>query len=276
MDKVRVAIYDEDVEYSKRLMNYLNGKYGEQIDAAAFSDKEHMVREVADYGFDCVVTNDVEDIGPISVVKICDKQTEEGYYRYGSAKMLAQKIVANQNLESCLSIQAGQMIAVYSILNANKRTEYAWKKAKELGGIYFGMEEFGGCDTEQYWMEELLFFIRERDWNICKQFEEHLIWKEGVRYLPSARCFLDYRYMSYEDYCWFLNKLSTSMNCPVIFDVGIGTFSDFRFFSLFDNLFFLTGNREEGKKKETVFLNLLSQEVENIHEKIVFVEEKVE
>ena len=93
MAKIRVAIYDEDVDYSLRLMNYLNGKYGRQIDAVAFSKKEHLMRETAEYGFDYVVTTDVEDIGAVPVIRIIEDEREDGYYRYGSAKTLAERIV---------------------------------------------------------------------------------------------------------------------------------------------------------------------------------------
>jgi hypothetical protein len=274
MDKIKVAIYDEDVEYSKRLMNYLNRKYGEQIDAAAFSTKEHLVQEVAEYGFDCVVTNDTEDIGPVSVIRICEEQSEEGYYRYGSAKLLASKLMEKKDYSQVKSEQNGKMIAVYSISAADVRTTYAWEKAKEVQGIYIGMEEFGSQEMNTYWMEELLFLIRERDESVSEQLKENLIWKDGVKYLPSARCFLDYRSMNYEDYQWFIENFKDTVSCPVIFDIGVSCFSDFQIFSLFDDIYFLVGKSEIEKKKETVFLNLLGQEVENIHEKIIFIGDK--
>jgi len=275
MDKMRVAIYDEDIEYSRRLMNYLNGKYGQQIDATAFSQKDHLVREVAEYGFDCVVTKDTDRIGAVPIIRILDEDTEDGYYRYGSAKSLAEKLVAGHHAEADLADRKEKLIGVYSLSEMGKRTEFALKKAGQLQGIYIGMEEFCSFDTDEYWMEDLLFLIRQRAEDVCQQLEEHLQWKDGVRCLPAARCFLDYRFMNDEDYRWFFEKLSEEIDCPIIFDIGIGNFTDFQLFANFDVLFFLKSATENGKKKEHMFMNLLAQEVPDIHEKIIFEKEEM-
>lgn len=274
IDKMRVAIYDEDVEYSRRLMNYLNGKYGQQIDAIAFSQKEHLVREAAEYGFDCVVTQDSDNIGAVPVIRIYDEETEDGYYRYGSAKELAEKLVSGYHGENNSLDTGEKIIGVYSVSEMGNRTYFALQKAKQLDGVYIGMEEFCSFETDEYWMEELLFLIRQRAEDICQKLKEHLQWYDGIRYLPAARCFLDYRFMNYEDYRWFFEILSNEINSPVVFDIGVGNFPDFQLFAIFDALFFLTSASEIGKKKEHVFMNLLAQEVPDIHEKIIF--EKVE
>lgn len=274
MEKMRVAIYDEDTQYSQRLMNYLNGKYGEQIDATAFTKKEHFVREVADYEFDCVVSTAVDQIGSVPFVRICDEETEDGYYRYGSAKVLAQKLIdkANPKLQTMMITE--KMIAIYDVSGSYDRTKYAIKKTKEVQGIYIGLEEFCSLQTEDFWMEELLFLIRERDEDICDQLAEHLQWMEGVKGLPSARCYLDYRYMEFEDYEWLIQKLSEDQNRPVIFDIGTASLSDFQIFSLFDYIFFLTHECEEKKRQESICLQLLSYEIPNIRDKIIFVPEE--
>lgn len=274
MKKMRVAIYDEDAEYSQRLMNYLNGKYGEQIDATAFTKKEHFVREVADYGFDCVVSTDVDQIGPIPFVRICDEESEEGYYRYGSAKVLAQKLIDRANPKLQTMMLSGKMIAIYDVSGSYDRTRYAIQKAKEIQGIYIGLEEFCSLQTDDFWMEELVFLIRERDEDICHQLEEHLQWFEGLKVLPSARCYLDYRYMEFDDYEWFIQKLSEEQSRPMIFDIGSACLSDFQIFSLFDYIFFLTHECEEKKRQESIFLQLLSYEIPDIREKLIFVPEE--
>lgn len=274
MKKMRVAIYDDDTDYSQRLMNYLNAKYGEQIDAAAFTKKEHFLKKVAEYEFDCVVSNDVEQVGAVPFVKICDRETEEGYYRYGSAKILVTKLFNRVNPELYEMKVTDKIIAIYDISGSDQRMKYALKKTKEVHGIYIGLEEFCSLKTDHYWMEELLFLIRERNQEICDQLEEHLQLLDGILFLPSARCYLDYRYMKFEDYEWFIQKLSEEQTRPVVFDIGSGSFSDFKTFSLFDCIFFLTHGTEEKKIQESIFLQLLSYEVPDIREKIIFVPEK--
>lgn len=273
MDKIRVAIFDEDIQYSRRLMNYLNGKYGSQIDAAVFSTKEHLLKETAEYGFDCVVTQDPENIGAVSIIKICEDETEEGYYRYSSAKILAERLIEGQRGKIDLADKKEKIIGVYSLSGMDKRTEFAFRKAGQVQGIYIGMEEFCSFETDEYWMEELLFLIRQREESVCQQLEDHIQWKDGIRYLPSARCFLDYRFMNFEDYRWFIEKVSQEIDRPVVFDLGVGNFPDFRLFSMFDLLFFLTADSRIEKKKETVFLDLLAQEVSDIHQRIIFEKE---
>lgn len=272
-DKISVAIYDEDASYSKRLMNYLNAKHGKEIDAVAFSKKEQLIKEISEYGFDCVVTADISDIGAVNTIRICEQEGEEGYYRYGSAKELAMKLLGYVGKEEIVSVK-GKFLACYSVSGSSKRTEFAWKKAKESRGIYIGMEEFGTQEDRQHWMEELLFLIRTRKEDVCEQLKEHLMNENRISYLPSARCFLDYRHLELEDYQWFFEKLSEEISKPMIFDIGSGSFMDFSFFTLFDEIYFLKSKDEYMKKRETMFLNLIGQEVPDIHEKIIFLEEE--
>lgn len=272
-DQVRVAIYDEDASYSKRLMNYLNAKYGKEIDAVAFSKKEQLRKEIREYGFDCVVTADISDIGAVNTIRICQEEGEEGYYRYGSAKELAMRLLGYAGKQEEVS-DGGKFVACYSVSTSRKRKKLAWKKAKETKGIYIGMEEFCTKEDKEHWMEELLFFIRNRKEDICKQLQAHLRNEDRVSYLPSARCFLDYRHLELEDYQWFFEKLSNEISKTMVFDIGSGSFMDFSFFSFFDEIYFLKSKDEEIQKMETMFLNLIGQEVPDIHEKIIFLEEE--
>ena len=165
------------------------------------------------------------------------------------------------------------MIAVYSPAGGIGKTAYALKKAEELDGIYFGMEDFCSLETKDYWMEQLLFLVREREENICEQMQQHLQWSDGVRVLPSARCFLDYRYMKKADYEWLFEKLREERKQSVIFDIGVGSLTDFQILDLFDQVLLLTS--EEGRRwqKMQVFLQLIHQMSPGIRSKITFIPE---
>ncbi|MCQ2491465.1 MAG: hypothetical protein MJ087_00290 [Lachnospiraceae bacterium] len=266
---MRVAIYDQNADYSKKLMNYLNGKHGKKIDAVAFTSKEVMEEEISGQKFDCVVCEDTLGFGTIPVIPIIDERNGEGYYRYGSARELAERIYHIDKQEQDIFTGDEKIFAVYSPSNGRIRTDYAWQKARDTGGVYVGMEEYLSMDAEGYWMEEILFFIKERDEGIVDKVKEHIVLRDGVACLPSARSYLDYRYLNYEDYRWFLSKIREESEARFVFDIGIGNLSDFKIFGLFDRIYLLTEDNE--KEKNQMYLKLMEQELSSIREKLVFV-----
>ena len=44
---------------------------------------------------------------------------------------------------------------------------------------------------------------------------------------------------------------------------------------MFDTLYFLTSDAERGKRRENIFMNLLAQEVPDIHKKLIFEKEEM-
>ncbi len=273
MEKLRIAIYDRDVEYSRRLMNYLNDRYGKHMDVAVFTKKDSLLEESREHGFECIVTDDASYMEDTEVIRICEEETEDGFYRYSSARLLAERILERQKSDLSYGTGEGKMIAVYSPAGGIGKTAYALKKAEELDGIYFGMEDFCSLETKDYWMEQLLFLVREREEDICEQMQQHLQWLDGVRVLPSARCFLDYRYMKKADYEWLFEKLREERKQSVIFDIGVGSLTDFQILDLFDQVLLLTS--EEGRRwqKMQVFLQLIHQMSPGIRSKITFIPE---
>lgn len=274
MEKLRVAIYDHNTEYSWRLMNYLNGRYGEYMDAVSFTQKEQLIKKIEEQKFDCVVADDEEGMGAASVIRICEEDCEEGFYRYSSAKLLAKKMLEQIREGKEYKAKKGEMIAVYSPAGGVGKTRYALNKAEELDGIYMGMEDFCSIETGEYWMEQMLFLIKEREEEICSQIDSHLQWMEGVRILPSARCFLDYRYMNHEDYGWFLEKLREEKYQTFVFDIGVGSLADLKILDLFDRIILITSEEKSKQQKIQLFLKLMQQIVPGIRSKITFVAEE--
>lgn len=271
MEKLKVAIYDQNAEYSRRLMNYLNSKYGESMDVISFTKKEQLLRELSGQRFDFVVTDDISETGMTPAIRICDEDGQDGFYRYGSAKVLAKKILEQLEKGMDHKVKKGEMLAVYSPAGGVGKTKYALNKAEELDGIYVGMEDFCSIQTDDYWMEQMLFLIKEREENICRRIEEHLQWSDGAKVIPSARCFLDYRYMDKEDYHWFLDKLREEEKQTFVFDIGVGSLSDFEILSLFDRVMLITSEEETRRQKIALFLDLIKQMEPEIRNKITFV-----
>lgn len=273
MNKVRVAIYDSDMEFARRLTNYLNGRYGEKIDAEVFTKKEHLIRGLSETSYDCVVSDDLDGVGIVYGIQICDTESEEGYYRYGSAKALAMKLLEKANPSTQISKEQ-KRIAIYDPAGTGDATKYALNQARSLDGIYIGMEEFCSLDTNEFWMEELLFLIKQREEEVVSKMQEHLQWIEGTRGLPSARCYLDYRYLEFEDYEWFFEQLSKHQAGQIVFDIGSGSLMDFQIFQLFDSIHIFTSAKIEKKRQIEMFMQLLCQQIPGIRERILLIPEE--
>ena len=267
---IRVAIYDEALYYAGKMMNFLNRNYSGKIEASAFTDREKLKAALASEDFDCVVCADAEDLGPVPVIRISDQPGEGGFYRFQSANELAGQIFDRFRETEDEGMEGfGNYIAVYSPSNGRIRTDFAWDIAVKEQAIYLGMEEYCSQETSDYAMEEIFFLIKEREGQIARRLLASCKQKDGVSYLPSARSYLDCRYLKYEDYAWFIDKLKEADVGRMIFDVGIGNFTDFRIFDLFDQIYLLT---EEGEKeKNRLFLKLLEQEIPDVRERLIFV-----
>ncbi len=272
MTAMKVAIYDHDTEYSRKLMNYLNGKHGALIDAVAYTSREQMIQDVTKQNFDCVICEEAAGMGTIPVIRIVDEPDADGYYRYGSARDLVGRILRIGEGEKEELDGKGRFFAVYSPSNGRLRTDYAWMRAQRTQGVYVGMEEYLSIQTDRYWMEEILFLIKERDPDIGKKVKDCMVMRDGTACLPSARSYLDYRYLNYGDYHWFLEMLREESGERFVFDIGIGNLEDFRIFGLFDRIYLIT--EESEKEKNQMFLRLVEQELPDIREKLVFVKEQ--
>ena len=65
---------------------------------------------------------------------------------------------------------------------------------------------------------------------------EHQKKFDGCVGFAGALCYLDYRELSMQDYEWFFEKLREAGIC-IIFDIGIASPPDLKFFGLFDRIF---------------------------------------
>lgn len=274
--KIKTAIFDADEMYSRRLMNYLNSRYSDQLEAAAFTKKEALLEQLSIGVYDCVVSAEPVGDGLVPVIDLREMDETGNCYRYGSAKEIARCILKTFSSEVEMPKKEGELIGVYAPAGGSFRTRYAWELAKQHKGICIGMEEFCGVHTEQYWMEQLLFAIRERDEQVVAHMMDVLEWQDGIRILPSARCYLDYRYLQYEDYAWFFGKLKEQCRENVICDIGTGCFTELRTFALFDRIFVLKGKDSVSSRRLALFLQLAGQEDGEITKKLSIIAEDEE
>ena len=82
----------------------------------------------------------------------------------------------------------------------------------------------------------MLFYIKEHKEDIIEYFMKHQKKFDGCVGFVGASCYLDYRELSMQDYEWFFEKLREA-GIYIIFDIGIASPPDLKFFGLFDRIF---------------------------------------
>jgi len=85
-------------------------------------------------------------------------------------------------------------------------------------------------------MEDLLFAVKARREGIIDYAYSLTAGTDGVKRIDSARCFLDYKDMSGEDYRWFFQQLGEA-GISAVLNMSTACIYDFELFSLCDCLY---------------------------------------
>ena len=232
MSHMLVGICDEDAVYGKRLMEYINRQKDYPLTAAAFTTTDALKEFIKDQDVKGVILEEGICISENILVYYLKKDQTTQACRYGNAKEIVKEAysIFSPGRES----SAGVM-GVYSPTENRKRTDFALQTAKENRAMYFGMESYGRT-LEEGAMENLLFAVKVRKDGIADLAAESAVIVEGVKGFASARCFLDYREVSVEDYQWLFQRL-TDAGISAVLDIGTACIYDFELFSLCDQLF---------------------------------------
>ncbi len=147
---------------------------------------------------------------------------------------------SQQGIYHCLNvspqIENERIFGVYSPISRLEISAFARNMAASNGWIYFGMQPYGHFEEDEA-DDLLLFYIKEHKEDIVLYFMEHQKKFDGCVGFAGASCYLDYRELSMQDYEWFFEKLRETGIC-IIFDIGIASPPDLKFFGLFDRIFF--------------------------------------
>lgn len=232
MSHILIGIYDEDAVYGKRLMEYINRQKDYPLTAAAFTTTEALKEFIKNQDVKGAILEEGSCINVGIPVYFLKKDQTSAACRYGNAKEILKEAYAV--FKPGRQGSAG-VTGVYSPAENRKRTDFALRTAKEQRAIYFGMESYGRAGDEGA-MEDLLFAVKVRKEEIADLVRGSAVSIGGVNGFASARCFLDYREISAEDYRWLFEKLADA-DVSVVLDIGTACIYDFALFSLCDRLY---------------------------------------
>lgn len=232
MSHIFVGIYDEDAAYGKRLMEYINRQQDYPLTAAAFASFEALTEFIQKQDVKGVIleegTHAIKDIP----VYYLSRDPGAKACRYGNAKEIVKEAYAVFRPKSP---ESAGITGVYSPSDNLKRTEFALHTAGELDALYLGMEAYGTAADDEG-MEDLLFAVKTRKEGIIDFTNTLAVCIDGVKRVRSARCFLDYREMSGEDYRWFFQQLELQ-GMSAVLDLSTACIYDFELFTLCDRLY---------------------------------------
>lgn len=232
MRHILIGIYDEDAVYGKRLMEYINRQKEYPLTAAAFTSAEALNEFVKTQDVKGLILEEGvcihEDI-PVFYMK---KDQTSSACRYGNAKEIVKEAYDTFKPGSQMSVG---LTGIYSPSENRKRTEFALQLARQNHAFYFEMESYGQVRDEKG-MEDLLLAVKMRRDKIMELVNESAVSIEGVKGICSARCFLDYREISVDDYQWFFQQM-TAEGIPAVLDIGTACIYDFKLFTICDHLY---------------------------------------
>ena len=233
MKDISIGIYHKDHQYGKRLMEYLNHQKDFPMTASFTSDEEMFFKQEQEGDFECLVLAEETDYhGDFPVCRIGANESMGGMYCQ-SAKEIAAGIYHCLNVSP--QIENERIYGVYSPIPRLEISEFARNMAASNGWIYFGMQPYGHFEEDET-DDHLLFYIKEHKEDIVLYFMEHQKKFDGCVGFAGASCYLDYRELSMQDYEWFFEKLRET-GIYIVFDIGIASPPDLKFFGLFDRIF---------------------------------------
>lgn len=232
MSHIFIGIYDEDAVYGKRLMEYINRQKEYPLTAAAFASLEALTEFIASQDVKGVILEEGTQINSKVPVYYLKKEPLKGACRYGSAKEIVKEAYA---VFSPKGLESGGVTGVYSPSDNLRRTGFALETAVKRSALYLGMEAYG-YGVQNRSMEDLLFAVKARRENIIDYAQSLISGTDGVKRIGSARCFMDYKDMSGEDYRWFFQRLEEAGISSVL-DMSTACIYDFELFSLCDRLY---------------------------------------
>ena len=232
MSHIFIGIYDEDAVYGKRLMEYINRQTEYPLTAAAFSSLEAFTEFTENQDVKGVILEEGTQINSKVPVYYLKKEISQEACRYGSAKEIVKEAYAAFRPKG---ISSGGITGIYSPSDNLKRTGFALETAEKLNALLLGMDSYGYAVPNRS-MEDLLFAVKARREDLIDYAASLTDGTDGIKRIGSARCFLDYKDMSGEDYRWFFRQLGEA-GISAVLDMSTACIYDFELFSLCDRLY---------------------------------------
>lgn len=183
-----LAIYDLEVDYVSRLMEYISEKRGMPFKTIAFTEREELFKYVSESYIDVLLVSSTimdENIGDINVGKIillspesvvCENIVYSVIYKYQSTENIINEVLEHfveaykDNNMVSISKNNTQVIGVYSPLGRTGKTTFALTLgqilAEKRSTLYINLEEFSAFDklfeaNYKSDLSDLMYFFKQ-------------------------------------------------------------------------------------------------------------------
>ena len=259
MKQYKVALLDWEEEYVLRFMEYVNSKKDIPFMILAFTCGDKLKAYLQQGKVDLILEG--KHKAPSLDQSFCSiPLTEESIggntiYKYQPIQGLIKDVMGRLNHQGITFEKENNVKAygVYSPIGRSGKTRLALGICRYIGnGLYLGMEEYSGFSYEKYGMDDLMFYIKERNKaSLLGKIKGMTQRAEGVEIIESPLYYLDMRTLKYQDMKWLLVMLKTSgLYSVIVADIGGGSVGDFNLLNGFDTIYvpILEGQVAQQKK----------------------------
>lgn len=252
--RYRIGIYDKDVAYCTRLMEFINMNKDYMLHSICFSDAESLLECVNKDQLDLVLYGQGETLMGIirercQVMRLADVDEEhyvgERYlYKYQRVDVLIRLIISCLEIEIDKPIEHVAFYGVYSPIARCGKTSFALGICcNYTGSLYVGMNSYIGStdvnDNLFLQAEHFFYQLLTHNESIVASIRE-AITSQGGAYAVyyGMRHFVDYRQLQKEDLVWLRDALTRSEAVSrVVFDVDEAALSDLDVLSELDLIY---------------------------------------
>lgn len=243
-----------------RMMNYINSDIDNPLLAIAFSSLEKMEEYLSTGSLDVVIISDSlyerlkitnsekADADNMVIIRVSsDESDEDCIYKYSRADLIIQHIIQrleSEKPEKKLKIRRTVGVVAHTGRCGKTRLALALCMDDDVrGGLYIGMEEYGGLLSEGLVVEtktvnavsNLWYLVKNRSAIFGQQLSQTVIHRENIDILNSPASYLDIRDINSSDITWILAQLrALGEYTTVVFDIGGAVFSDWTILECFD------------------------------------------
>lgn len=252
--RYRIGIYDEDVTYCTRLMEYINMNKEYMLHSVCFSDAETLLECVNKNQLDLVLYGKGESLMGIireqcQTMRLADADEErfvgERYlYKYQRVDILVKQILSCLEVEIDKPISGVAFYGVYSPIGRCGKTSLALGICCNYpGSLYIGMNSYiGSTDVNDSVFEQTEHFFYQlltHNESIVTTIQQAIDAQGGAyAVFYGMRCFVDYKQLTRADLVWLRDILSSGeIVTRLVFDVGTAVLTDLNVLSAMDRIF---------------------------------------
>lgn len=290
MKKGVIAIYEEDIAYANRLMDFLNEKEEFLLEAMVFSKKESLQEYLQEHQVDILLLGEFMDrinlkeehikykIVLCEGILVREEETEPVINKYQSAECIMREILAfyvsKENTTAVYrylpQYRKCEMVSVYSPCGGCGKTITALAMAQILGKskkvLYLNLEIFPGVifgtnPEDISGFSELVYYLKQRKPNLAMKLHA-LVRKEGnIDLLQPADHYNDLFALEAQDIQLLIEELyGATAYDVVIFDIGFISDATVELLEASQVIYIPSSENKSAGEKEERFFRFLKEE----------------